>query len=123
MAAARARPRFSLGTYQSPKSPNARPHTQVQTHQRWSAGRLPRMMSRITSATAHPAVTILMTSWSSASSGGGGEGRSARSRVSFTPPGYEVKQRPGRSARAGRLMPVIRDVLSPRARPADEGYR
>jgi hypothetical protein len=31
-----------------------------------------------------------MTSWSSASSGGGGAGRSARSRVSFTSPGYEV---------------------------------
>jgi hypothetical protein len=84
---------LSLGTYQSPKSPNAKPHTQVQIHQRCPAGRLPRTMIRTTSATAQPAVITLMTSWSSASSGGGGAGRSARSRVSFTPLGYEVRGR------------------------------
>ena len=49
-------------------------------------------MSRTTSATAHPAVPTPVTSRSFASSGGGGAGRSARSRVSFTPPGYEVLQ-------------------------------
>jgi len=41
--------------------PNATPHTQVQIHQRWSAGRLSRTMSRTTSATAHPAVPTQMT--------------------------------------------------------------
>ena len=41
------------------------------------------MMSRTTSAIAHPAVPTQMTTWSFASSGGGGEGRSPRSRVSF----------------------------------------
>ena len=49
------------------------------------------MMSRTTSATAHPAVPTQMTTWSFASSGGGGEGRAARSLVGFTPPGYEVR--------------------------------
>jgi hypothetical protein len=34
LSAARARPRFSLGTYQAAKIPNAMPHTQVQIHQR-----------------------------------------------------------------------------------------
>jgi DNA-binding MarR family transcriptional regulator len=58
-------------------------------------------MSRTTSATAHPAVTTLMTSWSSASSGGGGAGRSARSRVSFTPLGYEVRGRMAPDANRG----------------------
>ena len=60
-------------------------------------------MSRTTSATAHPAVMTRMTSWSSASSGGGGEGRSGPSRVGFMPLGYEVGPRPGGSAcAAGR---------------------
>src|SRR5258708_7494122 len=74
MAAARARPRLSLGTYQSPKSPIASPAAQVHTHQRWPAGMLPRTMSSTTSATAHPAVMTWMTSWSFASSGGGRAG-------------------------------------------------
>jgi len=43
------------------------------------------MMSRTTSAIAHPAVPTQMTTWSFASSGGG-EGRAPRSRVSFIPP-------------------------------------
>jgi hypothetical protein len=112
---------LSLGTYHIAKIPKASPATQVQIHQRSPAGRLPRTMSRTTSATAHPAVMTLMTSWSSASSGGGGEGRSARSEVSFIPPGYEVVARartrpaetpsglrpsadsPARMAAAGRL--------------------
>jgi hypothetical protein len=102
---------LSLGTYHSAKIPKASPATQVQIHQRSPAGRLPRTISRITSAIAHPAVMTLMTSWSSASSGGGGEGRSARSGVSFIPPGYEVAGRlrtrpadsPARMAAAGRL--------------------
>jgi hypothetical protein len=53
-----------------------------------------------------------MTTWSFASSGGGGEGRGACSLVGLvasTPPGYD---------RAPN-----RDVLSPRRRPADEGNR
>src|SRR6202022_797108 len=48
-AAARARPRFSLGTYHSPNRPNATPHAQVQIHQRWPGGRLPWTISRTTS--------------------------------------------------------------------------
>ena len=47
-------------------------------------------MSRTTSATAQPAVPTQVTTWSFASSGGGGEGRASGSRVSFTPSGYEV---------------------------------
>jgi hypothetical protein len=39
---------------------------------------------------AHPAVTTPVTSWSFASSGGGGDGRVAGSRVGFTLVGYEV---------------------------------
>ena len=69
-------------------------------------------MSRTTSATAQQAVPTQMTTWSFASSGGGGEGRVARSPVGLvasTPPGYD---------RAPN-----RDVLSPRPRPADEGNR
>jgi hypothetical protein len=84
--------RFSLGTYHHPNSPIASPHTQVQIHQRSPAGRLPRTMSRTISATAHPAVMTPVTTWSFASSGGGGEGRAWRSRVSFTPSGYEVQR-------------------------------
>ena len=70
------------------------------------------MTSRTTNATVHPAVPTQMTSWSFASSGGGGEGRAACSLVGLvasTPPGYD---------RAPN-----RDVLSPRRRPADEGNR
>jgi DNA-binding MarR family transcriptional regulator len=88
----------------------ASPHTLVQIHQRWLGGRLLRTMSRTTSATAHPAVPVQMTSWSFASSGGGGAGRSARSRVSFTPPGYEVRL----LGRHGLHRVRRRDVLSPR---------
>ena len=47
-------------------------------------------MSRTTSAMAHPAVPTQMTTRSSASSGGGGARALRPSRVSFTPPGYEV---------------------------------
>src|SRR5215469_16472427 len=43
-------------------------------------------MSTTTSATAHPAVPTQMTTWSFASSGGGGEGRAACSPVSFIRP-------------------------------------
>jgi hypothetical protein len=39
---------------------------------------------------AHPAVTTPVTSWSFASSGGGGDRRGAGSRVGFTLVGYEV---------------------------------
>ena len=56
------------------------------------------MMSRTTSATAHPAVPAQMTTWSFASSGGGGAGRAARSRVSFIPspsPSNPFRLRPG----------------------------
>ena len=47
-------------------------------------------MSRTSSATAQPAVPTQVTTWSFASSGGGGEGRDSGSRVGFTPSGYEV---------------------------------
>jgi hypothetical protein len=40
----------------------ATPAAQVQIHHRASAGRLPRMMSRMTSAMAHPAVPTTVTS-------------------------------------------------------------
>jgi hypothetical protein len=52
---------LSLGTYHSAKIPKASPATQVQIHQRSSAGRLPWTMSRTTSAMAHPAEMTLMT--------------------------------------------------------------
>jgi hypothetical protein len=52
---------LSLGTYHIAKSPKASPATQVQIHQRSLAGRLPRTMSRTTSAIAHPAVPTLIT--------------------------------------------------------------
>jgi hypothetical protein len=89
-SAALALERFSLGRYQSPKSPMASPAAQVQIHHRTSARRLPRMISRTISAIAQPAVTIIVTSWSFASSGGGGDGRVAGSRVGSTLVGYEV---------------------------------
>jgi hypothetical protein len=50
-------------------------------------------MSRTTSAMAHPAVMIPVTSWSLPSSGGGGDNRVPGSRVCFTPLGYEVLRR------------------------------
>jgi hypothetical protein len=50
----------------------ARPATAVHTHQRCPAGRSLRTISRTTSVTAHPAVITAVTSWSLASSGGGG---------------------------------------------------
>ena len=86
----------------------ASPVTQVQIHQRSPAGRLLRTKSRTTSATAHPAVPTAVTSWSFASRGGGGAGRTARSRVSFTPSGYEVRSL-GRDgcARFARVMYLI----------------
>ena len=59
------------------------PVTQVQSHHLASAGRLFRMISKTMSATAQPAVMLPVTSWSFASSGGGGVGRAG----SFTPPG------------------------------------
>jgi len=52
---------LSLGTYHIAKIPKASPATQVQIHQRSPAGRLPRTMSRTTSAIAHPAEPTLMT--------------------------------------------------------------
>ena len=108
--------RFSLGTYQSAKSPIASPHAQVQIHQRSWAGRLPRTMSRTTSAIAHPAVPTAVTSLSFASSGGGGEGRAPGSRVSFTPSGYEVTR--GGCARSAGVMYLVHALGLP-----DEGYR
>jgi hypothetical protein len=98
-SAALALVRFSLGRYQSPKSPMASPAAQVQIHHRTSARRLSRMISRTMSAIAHPAVTTIVTSWSFASSGGGGDGRVAGSGVGFTLVGYEVT-RPLRPASA-----------------------
>src|SRR5208337_1843637 len=80
-------------------------HAQAQIHQRWPAGRLPRTMSKPTSATAHPAVPTQVTTWSFASRGGGGEGRASCPRVSFTPSGYEVR-RGGRARFAGVMYLV-----------------
>jgi len=48
--------------YHRPNNPSASPATQVQIHHRTSARRLPRMISRTTSAMAHPAVMTLVTS-------------------------------------------------------------
>jgi Protein of unknown function (DUF3027) len=90
LSAAFALARLSLGTYHSPNRPKASPVTHVQIHHRALPGRLSRTISRTTSAMVHPAVTTPMTSWSLASSGGGGAGRSARSRVCSTRSGYEV---------------------------------
>ena len=59
------------------------PATQVQSHQRAPAGRLLRTIAKTISATAQPAVMLAVTSWSFASSGGGGTGRPG----SFTHPG------------------------------------
>ncbi len=73
-------------------------------------------MSRTTSAIAHPAAPTAATSWSFASSGGGGEGRGACSRVSFTPSGYEVLRRG--CARFSGVMYLVHVLGLP-----DEGYR
>ncbi len=108
--------RLSLGTYQSANNPITSPHAQVQIHQRAPAGRLPRIMSKTTSATAHPAVPTQVTTWSFASSGGGGEGRAPGSRVSFTPSGYEVTR--GGCARSAGVMYLVHALGLP-----DEGYR
>lgn len=89
--------RFSLGTYQYPKMPMATPVRHVQIHHRAPVGRLSRIMSRTISVMTHPEVMTPNTSWSFASSGGGGDGRVSFSpgpRVWFTPTGYEVKFRP-----------------------------
>jgi hypothetical protein len=67
----------------------ATPAAQVQIHHLEPAGRLPRTSSSTTSATAHPAETTLRTSWSLASSGGGGDLRSAGPGDGCTPQGYE----------------------------------
>src|SRR6202012_768972 len=108
-----ARPRFIRGTYQSPNRPSSSPVRHVQIHHRSPAGRLSRTMSRTASATAQPAVITPVTSWSFASSGGGGEGRSSCSPVSVTPSGYGVT-----IIRAGRLhQGPGRDVLKPRSSP------
>jgi hypothetical protein len=117
---------LSLGTYHSPNDPNAIPATHVQIHHRACAGRLSRTISRTTSAMAHPAVTTPMTSWSLASSGGGGAGRSARSLDCFTRSGYEVARQ--RQARVRRRADVLRearerDVLTSEPALADEGSR
>ena len=90
-------------------------------------------MSRTTSATAHPAVMTPVTSWSFASSGGGGAGRAGRSRVSFTPSGYEVRRRRGRpdggrvrsrslGSRRLRTAHGVMYLVHALGRP-DEGYR
>ena len=90
-------------------------------------------MSKTTSATAHPAVPTQVTTWSFASSGGGGEGRACRSRVSFTPSGYEVRRA---AAPDGRVRPIqglwgrggcarfagVMYLVHALGRP-DEGYR
>jgi hypothetical protein len=83
---------LSLGTYHSPNSPITSPAAQVHIHHLASAGRLPRMMSSTISATAQPIVTVPVTSWSFASSGGGGAWRGVGRgpRDSLTRPGYEV---------------------------------
>jgi hypothetical protein len=73
-------------------------------------------MSRTTSATAHPAVMTPVTTWSFASSGGGGEGRASCSRVSFTPSGYEVPR--GGCVRFAGVMYLVHVLGLP-----DEGYR
>ena len=74
-------------------------------------------MSRTTSATAHPAVPTAVTSWSFASRGGGGAGRAVRSRVSFTPSGYEVRSS-GRDGCAGfaRVMYLVHALGLPEER-------
>ncbi|HJY01224.1 MAG TPA: hypothetical protein VJ351_10460 [Streptosporangiaceae bacterium] len=74
---------MSRGTYHRPNNPITSPVTQVQIHHRASAGRLLRTISKTISATAQPAVMLPVTSWSFASSGGGGVGRPG----SFTSPG------------------------------------
>ena len=61
-------------------------------------------MSKTTRATAHPAVPTQVTTRSFASSGGGGAGCACRSRVSFTPSGYEVRRR--RGPPDGRACPI-----------------
>ncbi len=76
-------------------------------------------MSRTTSATAQPAVPTQVTTWSFASSGGGGEGRASGSRVAFTPSGYEVL-RDGCAWFSG-VMYLVHAVHA-LGRP-DEGYR
>ncbi len=112
--------RLSLGTYQSANSPITSPHAQVQIHQRAPAGTLSRTMSRTTSATAHPAVPTQVTTWSFASSDGGGEGRASGSRVGFTPSGYEVPR--GGCAWFSGVMYLVHAVHAVYAGP-DEGYR
>ena len=91
-------------------------------------------MSKTTSATAHPAVPTQVTTRSFASSGGGGAGCARRSRVSFTPSGYEVRRRRGRPD--GRPRPIqglwgrggcarltgVMYLVHALGRP-DEGYR
>jgi hypothetical protein len=84
-----ARLRLSLGTYMSPNSPIASPAAQVQIHHLEPAGRLSLTISRTTSATAHPAEMMPVTSCSLASSGGGGDLRSAGPGGGCTPQGYE----------------------------------
>ena len=67
----RARARLNRGTYHSANSPMHTPATQVQIHHRSSSGSWSRRISKITSATAHPAVPMTVTCRSLASSGGG----------------------------------------------------
>jgi DNA-binding MarR family transcriptional regulator len=98
---------LSLGTYHSAQSPKTSPAAQVQIHHRSSAGRLSRTISKTTSAIAHPAVTTPATSWSFASSGGGGDGRSASPRDSFTRSGYEVPPSLRAWLRGGRGRDVL----------------
>ena len=69
--AARARDRFSRGTYHSANSPITRPATQGQSHQRSADGRLARSAAMMIRATAQAPVRTAVTSRSLASSGGG----------------------------------------------------
>jgi hypothetical protein len=78
---------LNRGTYHRPNNPIASPVTQVQIHHRASAGRLSRTISSTISASAQPTVMLPVTSWSFASSGGGGVNRGAGGPDSFTHPG------------------------------------
>ena len=82
-AGASARRRCRCGTYHSPKRPEHRPVTQVQTHQRSPAGRLLRTNSTTSRAIAQPAVMTAVISRSLPSSGGGGVRRVAATRSGY----------------------------------------
>ena len=84
------------------------------------------MMSRTTSAIAHPAVPTQMTTWSFASSGGGGEGRAVGSRVSFIPSSPSLLFQPLQATTGPVTMMYLVHAIAAfcqPARPADEGNR